>query len=178
MGDNASEPSDNAGSETPLPSSSRKRTTSGKDLQEIRAAAKAAVHNSGSSTPALSGRENEAMGEQSEDGTREGNNAGTQKFIPRDELIAYLQRGLLWQEAVHHANEGVSLFNKIGTSELPFPSTDAHCGKIIGTAGLRCRIQAVETAFLLSSTSSKTSAHSAIFDISYEPNIVKATNGQ
>jgi hypothetical protein len=119
VGDNASRPSDRAGSETPVPSSSRKRTTSGKDLQEIRAAARSAVHTSGSSTPALSGKENDALENQSEDGTREGNDAGTQKFMPRDELIAYLQRGLLWQEAVHHANEDVSRANEIGMTVYP-----------------------------------------------------------
>ncbi|KAJ9108761.1 hypothetical protein QFC21_000081 [Naganishia friedmannii] len=122
LGDNALRSRDNAGTETPVPSSSRKRTTSGKDLQEIRAAAKAAVHNSGSSTPALSGKDKDTMEDQSEDGTREGNNAGLQKFLPRDELIAYLQRGLLWQEAVHHANEEV-LQNCVAEFRLLEPHT-------------------------------------------------------
>lgn len=104
-------------SETALPGSTRRRTTSGKDLQEVRAAAKVAMENNLSMSPS---KEREMARETSQDGQKgrtDGNTA--RRLLPRDELVAYLQRGLLWQEAVQHANDDVRLEGK-------FKSTIAH----------------------------------------------------
>jgi hypothetical protein len=87
--------------------STKRRTTSGKEVQEVRAAARAAMEN-GTSSPGHSVKERETLRETSK-GSQMGNGEGQggQWQLPRDELIAYLQRGLLWQEAVQHASNNV-----------------------------------------------------------------------
>lgn len=88
--------------------STKRRTTSGKEVQEVRAAARAAMENGAISSPGHS-REKEVLPETSK-GSQRGNADGQdgKRLLPRDELIAYLQRGLLWQEAVQHASGNVS----------------------------------------------------------------------
>ena len=92
----------------PSAGSLKRRTTSGKEIQEVRAAARAAMENGTNSSPGHLDKENDLLPETSK--TPQGGNAeshGGQRQLPRDELIAYLQRGLLWQEAVQHANSKV-----------------------------------------------------------------------
>lgn len=69
------------------------------------------MENGTSSSPGHFDKDNDLLPETSkapQRGNVEGH--GGQRQLARDELIAYLQRGLLWQEAVQHANSKVCPF--------------------------------------------------------------------
>lgn len=66
------------------------------------------MENGTSSSPGPPVKEKETLRETSKGPQRgNGEEQGGQWQLPRDELIAYLQRGLLWQEAVQHASNNV-----------------------------------------------------------------------
>lgn len=146
-------------SETAPPGSTRRRTTSGKDLQEVRAAAKVAIENNSSMSPS---KEKEMAREMSQDGQKgrvDGDAA--RRLLPRDELIAYLQRGLLWQEAVQHANDDVRL-------EVKSESTIAHriLITLIAIGQLHRRIPTAQAAYMYTTGVQEVPANATVLRIS------------